>query len=380
MAPRPPKSGAPPVHGEPVQGEPASLADAEALRTLLESVTTPLFALDADQRLFYANRALADLLGTTPEVLPGKTLAGLVELMGGALPHPAAYTERVAALLAQDDPQTEVVEYHTDRRLFFKEISQPVHRADGTRLGRVFIYLDITREKEIDQAKTEFISIASHELRTPMTSIKGSLDLLLGGFAGELAGETRELLVIAQSGCERLIRLINDILDLSKIEAGRMQLRLQPMSLFDSVQRSARTIKAYADSFQVKLAIDCPQPLPDVLGDRDRMDQVVTNLLGNAVKFSPAGETVTVSLRQVESALECRVIDKGPGIPPDQRERIFGKFQQMEGQSGKKGGTGLGLAIARALVQEHGGRISVESEVGRGSQFIFRVPLPPETR
>ena len=370
MSPRPPKSGLPP----------APQADVETFRALLESAATPVLALDTERRVLYANRALADLLRVTSEVLPGKTLAELVEMMGGALPQPAAFTERVAALVQKAEPQVEVVEYHTDRRLFFKEISQPVQRADGVLLGRLFLYLDITREKEIDQAKTEFISIASHELRTPMTSIKGSLDLLLGGFAGELAGETRELLVIAQSGCERLIRLINDILDLSKIEAGRMQLRLQPMSLFDSVQRSARTIKAYADSFQVKLAIDCPQPLPDVLGDRDRMDQVVTNLLGNAVKFSPAGETVTVSLRQVESALECRVIDKGPGIPPDQRERIFGKFQQMEGQSGKKGGTGLGLAIARALVQEHGGRISVESEVGRGSQFIFRIPLSPETR
>jgi signal transduction histidine kinase len=211
-----------------------------------------------------------------------------------------------------------------------------------------------------------------------MTSIKGSLDLLLGGFAGEVTGETRELLVIAQGGCERLIRLINDILDLSKIEAGRMQFKRHPMSLFDSVQRSVRTIKAYADSFKVKVEIDCPEHLPNALGDRDRIDQVVTNLLGNAVKFSPPDGIVTVALRQYPAALECAVIDRGPGIPADQLGRIFGKFQQLEGGA-KKGGTGLGLAIAHALVQEHRGKIWVESKVGEGSRFIFQIPRAPAT-
>ncbi|MFQ5927844.1 MAG: sensor histidine kinase, partial [Terriglobia bacterium] len=213
-------------------------------------------------------------------------------------------------------------------------------------------------------------------LRTPMTSIKGSLDLLLGGFAGEVSGETRELLEIAQSGCERLIRLINDILDLSKIEAGRMQLKLLPMSLFDAVQRSARTIKAYANSFNVKVEIDSPKPLPDILGDRDRIDQIVTNLLGNAVKFSPTGGTVIVALRQHPNSVECAVIDRGPGIPPDQCDRIFGKFQQVAGGA-KKGGTGLGLAIAQALVHEHKGKIWVESKAGEGSRFVFQIPQAP---
>lgn len=372
MAARPPKSNA----------STTIFSEAEALRALVDSAVTPLFALDTEGRLVFANRALAELLGVSPEVLIGKTPPELVEIMGEALENASAYAKRVAALAGDPDTvSAEVVEYHTDKRLFFKEISQPIRRPDGTLLGRLFLYLDVTREKELDQTKTEFISIASHELRTPMTSIKGSLDLLLGGFAGTVSEETRELLVIAQSGCDRLIRLINDILDLSKIEARRMQLRLQPMSLFDSVQRSMRTIKSYADSFQVKLAIDSPAPLPDFIGDRDRIDQVITNLLGNAVKFSPSGGIVTAVLRQVGNAVECRVIDTGPGIPADQLERIFGKFQQVEGQTGKKGGTGLGLAIARALVQEHGGKIWVESEVGRGSQFIFQAPVAgPSTK
>jgi len=220
----------------------------------------------------------------------------------------------------------------------FKELSQPIRLSDGSVLGRLFHYFDITREKELDQTKSEFISIASHELRTPMTSIKGSLDLLLGGFAGEVNDETRELLVIAHSGCERLIRLINDILDLSKIEAGKMQLRLHRMNLVDSVQRSVRTVKSYADSLNVKLEVEVAEPLPEICGDKDRLDQVVTNLLGNAIKFSPPEGTVTVSVKAVEDGVECRVIDTG--------------------QDGISHSEGQGVAMLLAV--HHGDRASFE--------------------
>lgn len=368
MSARNPKSGPPR----------ATLADAEVLRAVLDSAATPAFALDADQRLFFHNRAFADLLRVAPEALQGRSVAELVDLMGTGLADPAAYRARLEALAA-DPEKTSVapLDYNTDTRLTFKELSQPIRLADGTLLGRLFVYQDITQEKELDQTKSEFISIASHELRTPMTSIKGSLDLLLGGFAGDVNEETRELLVIAHSGCERLIRLINDILDLSKIEAGRMQLRLQPVSLMDSVQRSVRTIKSYADSMNVQLAVEAAEPLPEILGDKDRLDQVVTNLLGNAIKFSPPEGTVTVTVRVVSEGVECRVIDTGSGIPADQVDRIFDKFHQVAGPSKKKGGTGLGLTIARALVVEHNGRIWAESQLGRGSQFCFTLPAAP---
>jgi len=356
----------------------AALADAEVLRAVLDSATTPAFAFGTEQRVFFYNRAFADLLGLSPEVLQGKNVAELVDLMGTGLVDPAGYRARLESLAA-DGEKTSVaqVDYNTDVRLTFKELSQPIRLSDGSLLGRLFLYLDITREKEIDQTKSEFISIASHELRTPMTSIKGSLDLLLGGFAGDVNEETRELLVIAHSGCERLIRLINDILDLSKIEAGKMQLRLQRMNLVDSVQRSVRTIKSYADSLNVKLVVEAAEPLPEILGDKDRLDQVVTNLLGNAIKFSPPEGTVTVTVRAVGEGIECRVVDTGPGIPTDQVDRIFDKFHQVVGPSKKKGGTGLGLTIARALVVEHNGRIWAESQVGRGSQFNFVIPAAP---
>jgi len=359
----------------------ASLAEeAEALRAVLDATPEALLVADSDNRIAFVNRRLTELFGLPRESLHGKGLEELAEIMAEGLEDAEAVRVRWKALARQRDfVQVNEFIYRGNKRLHLQETTAPVWRSDGSLLGRLLIFRDITREKEIDRMKTEFISIASHELRTPMTSIKGSLDLLLGGFAGEVVGETRELLEIAQSGCERLIRLINDILDLSKIEAGRMQLRLQPMSLFDSVQRSARTIKAYADGFQVKVEIDAPARLPPVWGDRDRIDQIVTNLLGNAVKFSPPGGTVHVELREGPGVVECAVIDRGPGIPSDQLPRIFGKFQQIEGAP-KKAGTGLGLAIAHALVQEHKGKIWVDSRVGEGSRFVFQIPLAPAQR
>lgn len=357
---------------------PALAEDFKPLRAMLDSLADSLFVIDRKGRVAFSNRSFEELLGASSAPLLGKTPAELLDLMGEALENPDTVRARWQTLSQQPEGlQVSEIIYRTHKRLCLQETSLPVRSSDGSLLGRLFVLQDITRAKEIDQMKSEFLSIASHELRTPMTSIKGSLDLLLGGFVGEMTGETRELLEIAQSGCERLIRLINDILDLSKIEAGRMQLRLQPMSLFDSVQRSARTIKTYADSFNVKVEMDSPQPLPDALGDRDRIDQVVTNLLGNAVKFSPSGGTVTIQLRERPDMVECAVIDQGPGIPPDQLPRIFGKFQQLEGTP-KKGGTGLGLAIAHALVQEHKGKIWVESKVGEGSRFIFQIPQAPQ--
>lgn len=360
---------------------PKALFDVDTLRALLDSASTPIYALDREGRVLFANQAWAELVGMHAGALIGKTVPELVELLAGTLPHPGTYRERVTALVGDAETVcTEPVEFNTERQPIYKEVNQPLRRADGTLVGRLLTYHDITQEQALDRTKSEFISIASHELRTPMTSIKGSLDLLLGGFAGEVNPDTHELLVIAQSGCERLIRLINDILDVSKIEAGSMQLRLKTMSLLDSVQRSVRTIKSYADSFQVKLVIESPAPLPDMLGDRDRYDQILTNLLGNAVKFSPPGGTVTVRLHSIPDGVECQVIDAGPGIPPNQLPRIFEKFQQVEALDRRKGGTGLGLTIARALVEEHGGKIWVESKVGRGSQFIFQVPLAPPGR
>ncbi len=163
-------------------------------------------------------------------------------------------------------------------------------------IGRLFAFHDLSWEKTIDQMKSEFISVASHELRTPMTSIKGSVDLILAGCAGEISPPALELLEVAQSGCDRMIRLISNILDLSKIEAGQIQLRLDLLDLGTVVERSLRSMRPLADQAGITLKSSCTSEIPQVEADSDRMEQVITNLVSNAIKFSPANAEVEVNL------------------------------------------------------------------------------------
>jgi signal transduction histidine kinase len=275
--------------------------------------------------------------------------------------------------------QSREIEWRSENALrFYREDSAALRDASGNAIGYLFAYHDISREKAIDRMKSEFISVASHELRTPMTSIKGSVDLILSGFAGETSPEMQELLEIAQKSCDRLVRLVNDILDLSKIEAGQLKLNFERLDLTEVAVRAICAVKPLADKTEVHLRVDRPVPLPHVEADPDRIEQVITNLLSNAVKFSPARADVVVELSSNDHWVQCAVCDQGVGIAEKDLHRIFGKFQQLS-EGRRRGGTGLGLAITRGLIDEHRGSIWVESRVGGGSRFIFRLPIaaPP---
>jgi len=341
---------------------------------ILNSLTSGVIAVDLESRVLFLNRAMCKRLGTKPEEWAGRHAA---ELMGILAPHLASAEEKFGNRLGwQKDPEAKYshqLEWKDEQGiLHLREDSGPLRDDSGNIIGRFFLFHDISREKAIDRMKSEFISIASHELRTPMTSIKGSVDLILSGFAGEITADSQELLEIAQKSCDRLIRLINDILDLSKIEAGQVKLNLAQMDLTEVVHRSVRGVKQLADQAEVTLKIDRTENLPSVEVDKDRIEQVVTNLLSNAIKFAPSQSTVTVELAPVDGWLQCSVVDQGCGIAEKDLPKVFGKFQQVGER--RKGGTGLGLAITQALLQEHHGKIWVESQVNVGTRFIFRLP------
>jgi len=344
------------------------------LEYIFDSLASGLLAVDYENRVLFLNRILGQRLGVERGAWIGRPVEELFRKFSAQVENPEALRQRLNWRAEPNAWRSEELIWKEGESVrHLREDSGPLRDETGAVIGRLFAYHDISREKAVDQMKTEFIAVASHELRTPMTSIKGSVDLILSGFAGDISAETQELLEIAKKSCDRLIRLINDILDLSKIEAGQIKLRLMPLDLTDAVERSISSVRSLAEMSEVQLRLVRPVELPQVDVDKDRIEQVVTNLLSNAIKFSPPRGEVRVDLDVVDAWVQCCVADQGCGIPPDQLDKVFGKFQQVANSS-QKGGTGLGLAICQALVQEHRGKIWVESEVNVGTRFIFRLP------
>ncbi len=249
---------------------------------------------------------------------------------------------------------------------------------DGTPVGFVGTDEDVTERREMDRRKREFISVVSHELRTPLTSISGALGLISSGVTGPLQKPTQDMMNVAYRNCDRLIRLINDILDLEKVESGRMDFHLEPLPLTPLVEQALEANRAYSQPLQVSLKLSSPLPGAHVRADADRMMQVLTNLLSNAAKYSPPGAGVTVDILRREGGIRVSVSDQGPGIPEEFRERIFQKFAQADSSDTRqKGGTGLGLSIVKAIIEKFGGRVGFDSGADEGSTFWFELPECP---
>jgi PAS domain S-box-containing protein len=248
----------------------------------------------------------------------------------------------------------------------------PIRAREG--LFVLAVVIDISERKRMDRLKDEFVSTVSHELRTPLTSIAGSLGLLVGGAAGELPEGALRLIRIAQSNSQRLVRLINDILDTEKIETGQTVFKFRRIGARALVEQAIDANRGYADGFGVRARLDAA-PAGEIYVDADRMAQVLTNLLSNAIKFSPPDSEVAVGIEDRDGTIRITFRDRGPGIPDAFRPRIFEKFAQADATSERrKGGTGLGLSIARQIVLRLGGAIGFEDAPGGGTIFFVELP------
>ncbi|MGK7906968.1 MAG: ATP-binding protein [Synechococcus sp.] len=237
---------------------------------------------------------------------------------------------------------------------------------------------DISDRKVIDRMKDEFIATISHELRTPLTSIHGSLKLLATGELGTLSEDGEEMLAVADENCDRLVRLIGDLLDFQRLESGKVALRKQIQDAGEAIVKAAEAMQGMAQQKEIRLET-APVFLP-IWADPDYVMQILTNLISNAIKFSPRGSTVWIEVRARSNETLFAVRDRGEGIPGELLETIFERFQQLDSTTTRqKGGTGLGLAICRSIVNQHGGRIWAESTLGRGSTFYFTLPTGAPT-
>jgi PAS domain S-box-containing protein len=234
---------------------------------------------------------------------------------------------------------------------------------------------DVSERRKLDEVKSDFVAVVSHELRTPLTSIRGALGLLAGGVAGEVPAPARELIEVAARNSERLVRLVNDILDVERAESGSMSFRFQLVDLSPLLAQAVEANRAYAQPFDVRFEVVATVPGARVKADPDRLLQVLANLLSNAAKYSPRGGRVDLALTRAPGRYRIAVQDYGKGIAPEFQPHIFERFAQADVSSTRqKGGTGLGLTIAKAIVERHGGRMGFATRPGEGTTFSFELP------
>jgi len=349
---------------------------AQEWRTTFDSITDFISILDKDFKILRVNRAFADAFGAQPQELIGKTCyeGYLCESRSSNCPH--AQTLRTKKTASGEF-------YQHQLGIYLEVTTSPIISEDGHIEGSVHIAKDITERKqaeqerkEHDQLKSEFVATVSHEMRTPLTIFKNIISNALAGVMGRLNPKLQKNLEMADKTIDRLARIIGEFLDISKIEAGKMKLHLAEFDIRSVISDAVKTLVLLTDEKNIELKTymwDCELLIS---ADRDRIEQVLINLIGNAIKFAPDGGHINVRTKNLDTTVAVEIEDDGPGIERGDIEKIFDHFVQIEKQVGPgEHGTGLGLPIAKELVEMHGGRIEVKSELGCGTTFTVFLPL-----
>ena len=365
----------------------------QQMTTIVDCLSEGLIVVDMNDKILYFNPAAKYLLNYNEtaefpekftELIRTTNLTVLANVYGKD-------SRTTAEINLDQEDENRVLRVVTSQ---FESIDVNTNEEDATAenanlTGMIYVFDDITREHEIDRMKSDFVALVSHELRTPLTSIIGFISLVLDGKVGQINDMQEQSLSRAHRQSQRLAMMINDLLDISRIEAGRIVMKLDPVEMIEIAQQRLEELKPQADEKDILLDLDTPSDLPNLTGDTERIGQILTNLIGNAIKFTPTQGKVSVKMSRKACPVELdntidkndgvhvEVIDTGPGIPEQERENIFDKFQQLGNvQTREQGGTGLGLSIARGFVEAHKGTIWVDTgENGKGCNFQFWIPL-----
>jgi signal transduction histidine kinase len=326
----------------------AARVQADHLQAVLASLSEGVIVADGERRVILMNPAARGLLS-----LPARGEEQSIDLFADEL-LPAS--ERV-----------------------IRSYSAPVRDEGGQVLGTVTVLRDATRDQELDRLKSEFLAVVSHELQTPLTAIKGALELVLDDDSGQLSRVQRRFLETIERNSTRLVGLVGDLLDLSRLEAGRVELEPQPLNTQSLVRGALVAVSNLFEARGTVVRVDVPESVPPILGDRRRVEQILTNLLANAAKYTPNGGVVEVAAASVNGHVTLSVADNGPGVPESERDIVFDKFYRGRDtlQRGEAG-SGLGLAIVKSLVELHGGSVRIEESAPRGARFVVELPRASE--
>ncbi|MGA9783676.1 MAG: PAS domain S-box protein, partial [Terracidiphilus sp.] len=346
---------------------------------ILEAVGDGICGIDLEGRLTFINEAGARALGYQPEQLTGRDVHEVIHHShADGTPYSRATSPILQGMRRQESVHMrDEVFWRADGSSIPVEYTASPLIEDGRVTGMVVAFQDISERRRLEKMKDEFISTVSHELRTPLTSLRASLGLLSSGTLEKRPEKQRQMVEMAIVNCDRLVRLVNDILDFDKVEKGRLPLRRVPVEAVELLRRAADIAQMAASNARLRLRIEAVPAL--VTADEDRVLQVLNELVSNAIKFSPPETLIRLSAQPTGENEVCfGVEDQGQGIAPEKLEHIFNRFQQGDASDSRAlGGTGLGLALCRSIVEQHGGRIWAESTPGSGSRFLFTLPGQP---
>jgi signal transduction histidine kinase/CheY-like chemotaxis protein len=351
----------------------------DKLGTVLDSIGDGVILLDGESRMLMANGRVSEIFGVPVETLTGAELGTLIEQVSHRLADPTAVEDKLRNLHRHPEDVHEItLQLDEPAGQAIRLYCAPVRGADGKVLSRIATSMDLGREREFDRLKAELLSTLSHELRTPLTSIKGSLGLVQGGAVGVISPEIQDLLSVALTNTDRLIRLTADILGGFELEGGQGGKRLVSVSLPNSLAQVMPFAASQAAQRKITLEGALPEDLPDVKGDPKRVEQLLVNLLFNAIKRSPPGRKVIVSARAENQKVVVSVEDSGRGMSKGLLDRLSGTFKPTEGTATLQDQeAGLRLDICRRVIDSHGGRIWAESDrEGGGSTVHFSLPVP----
>jgi PAS domain S-box-containing protein len=341
------------------------VAEKNQTEAIVQSLAEGLVVVNAKGEVVMMNPAAEKILGVSKEQKVGKPLTQ--NLKG----------EEVISLVSDvsGEKTVELSATQMETKKIIRSSSALVENENGQTVGMVSVLTDITKQKELDRLKSQFVSTVSHELRTPIVATQKALAVMMDKAAGPLTEDQARFLDIANRNLGRLSSLINDILDFSKLEAGKMKIELVETSIGKVVDEACEGLVSWANSKDIRLIKNIQDNIPQVKADPNRIIQILNNLIGNALKFTPKGGSVTVEVISSDGSVRVSVQDTGTGIPKADLNRVFEKFLQLgERRQSDVSGTGLGLSIAKEIVELHGGKIWAESEQGQGAKFIFTLP------
>lgn len=341
----------------------------QKMKAVMASLGEGLLVMDPARRIVQAGGTAENLLGLARAELLGRKAETIVPELFQAIER----TDRELDAAGPESGERILKDVRFERQgKILRANLAPIVDSENRELGTVITFEDFTRLSEIDRMKSELISIVSHELRTPLSSIKGYIELLMEAPPSMDSEQKNEFLSVIKANAERLVDLVDVMLDIDRIESGRLQLEYESFDLAYAAQYVYSTFRPAAEAKAIALRIEIPQGM-EIRADLDRVIQMISNLVSNAIKYTPEGGSVLVRAMEQGDCLRIEVEDNGPGISPKDQERLFEKFFRASG-SGKVKGTGLGLSITRSLAEAHGGSASAKSEPGKGSVFVLRLP------